>query len=540
MKPNTESANFAELFEQMESDSSAFYTRTIQLRGRNPKYNKASNDILERLQQTKKLGETELDLSHMNLAELPDELFELTALTTLDISYNQLKEIPAAISKLTKLNTLICSNNPIEKVSDQVRDLKGLLMLQLHNCKLTAFPKGILQLKALQTLNLSDNQIKWIPAGLKDLEKLEEIELQNNPILNLGKQFHYTTSARLFTYYQDIASSADMEGPLMLSVYMEPANEATNVEGDRIGEFNPLTEKLITESKFTSRSVINPDGQWLYNNLYKNLKILKILFVLAEQLTQVRSPEGEMQSITPEDFSEMFLCLPHLNLETRLLILDFQNGWSIAENFTSQDFNIILSRNNGTEVSKETLPNFFKNLLGDNSLAFCISEMWKGDLREYRLSYSAVTDFESLFHSNLLGAKAANNIDTKAFRDLALLHVLADLYPTRELALTIVTAAGLKATNISFSSTPETNWLSILDEAKKENKTSQLLDAATKEYPTISKLIDPLFAQPSTRNQKKPGRNTRSTKLQVPGKHKDPVPTKHSLLSKIYAVHYIN
>ena len=53
----------------------------------------------------------ELDLSGMNLTELPPEIATLTNLTTLYLSDNNLTALPEAIATLTNLTTLNLSGN---------------------------------------------------------------------------------------------------------------------------------------------------------------------------------------------------------------------------------------------------------------------------------------------------------------------------------------------------------------------------------------------------------------------------------------------
>lgn len=56
---------------------------------------------------------TDLNLSHNQMAKLPDEIAELGNLRRLDISYNTYIALPSAIFKIPNLEELNASNNRI-------------------------------------------------------------------------------------------------------------------------------------------------------------------------------------------------------------------------------------------------------------------------------------------------------------------------------------------------------------------------------------------------------------------------------------------
>lgn len=58
-------------------------------------------------------SKTDLNLSHNQLAKLPDELADLTALTRLNISHNSFIVLPPVVFKMQKLRELNASNNAI-------------------------------------------------------------------------------------------------------------------------------------------------------------------------------------------------------------------------------------------------------------------------------------------------------------------------------------------------------------------------------------------------------------------------------------------
>ncbi|MEB4589841.1 hypothetical protein VSS37_02515, partial [Candidatus Thiothrix sp. Deng01] len=87
----------------------------------------------QRIEECRRTRSTELDLSKLGLAEIPEAVFELTWLEKLDVSGNKknwkkgnIREIPAAIRQLTALTAFDCTLNQISDLSP----LSGLPALQ--------------------------------------------------------------------------------------------------------------------------------------------------------------------------------------------------------------------------------------------------------------------------------------------------------------------------------------------------------------------------------------------------------------------------
>jgi len=64
-----------------------------------------------RLEQAAKSGV--LHLSHLDLEEIPKEVFSLTNLVRLDVGWNQIRCVPDEIAQLSKLEELWLNNNPV-------------------------------------------------------------------------------------------------------------------------------------------------------------------------------------------------------------------------------------------------------------------------------------------------------------------------------------------------------------------------------------------------------------------------------------------
>lgn len=115
---------------------------------------------LERIADVRKNKSFYLDLSALNLYELPDDISDLNYLIEIDLSYNFLTEMPLSIANLSNLKELNLSNNYISTIE---------------------FNDGVYYL--LKKLNISNNSIYKIPDSLNLLKNCEQIIFKNNPFL---------------------------------------------------------------------------------------------------------------------------------------------------------------------------------------------------------------------------------------------------------------------------------------------------------------------------------------------------------------------
>jgi internalin A len=152
-----------------------------------------------RIEEVRRNGKWQLDLSDFKLSTLPKAIGQLTQLQMLNLSSNQLSTLPEAIGQLTKLQTLHLSSNQLSALPEAVCQLtKRLLTLHLADNQLRTLPEAIGQLTQIRELDLSGNQLSALAETVQRLEKLDKLLLHGNPGLGLPDEVLGPTSGEVY------------------------------------------------------------------------------------------------------------------------------------------------------------------------------------------------------------------------------------------------------------------------------------------------------------------------------------------------------
>lgn len=168
---------------------------------------------------------TDLRIHDNHLTNLPAWLSELTALRGLHVQKNPLENLPASLGGLARLEVLVIAgstpsavqenlgslrslrhlsinNSGLTQVPDWIRRLKNLKGLFLFGNQLTALPEWLGELSRLRHLSAANNELRALPASLLELESLQELVLYGNPELGLPAEILQSKAAhRILDYY---------------------------------------------------------------------------------------------------------------------------------------------------------------------------------------------------------------------------------------------------------------------------------------------------------------------------------------------------
>ncbi|XP_025407724.1 leucine-rich repeat-containing protein 59 [Sipha flava] len=107
-----------------------------------------------------KVKNNKLNLSGLNLTEIPVKEIVPLKVSHLDLSNNKISSTDNVFSQLPSLVKLDLSNNNLKSIAGDIGSLQKLAHLSLANNKIKDLPKGLSKLKQLKHLNLSNNPLK--------------------------------------------------------------------------------------------------------------------------------------------------------------------------------------------------------------------------------------------------------------------------------------------------------------------------------------------------------------------------------------------
>jgi hypothetical protein len=117
-------------------------------------------------------------------SSLKGALNEAGEVRTLDLSRLDLDEVPEEISALTQLEVLdLSQNRNLERLPDALGELTSLRVLNLHNSRnLAGLPASLERLVALEELRCSHTQLKSLPYDMSGMKSLKRLILSHSPI----------------------------------------------------------------------------------------------------------------------------------------------------------------------------------------------------------------------------------------------------------------------------------------------------------------------------------------------------------------------
>ncbi len=224
-------------------------------------------EALERIREAKRSNSSWLDLSRLELTEIPSEISTLTQLTNLDLQKNRLTEIKS-LEQLTLLTELDLSENKLVEIKgleqltqlinlslsrNQLTEVKGLerltrlIKLYLYSNCLKEI-KGLAQLTQLTTIYLYDNQIREIK-GLEELNQLTTLHFSNNNLTEIKGLQNLKKLTRLYLQENQIAEIKGLEQLTQLSYLRLDNNQLTEIPEYLLGLGLPIQWKIEYEKK---------------------------------------------------------------------------------------------------------------------------------------------------------------------------------------------------------------------------------------------------------------------------------------------------
>jgi len=198
-----------------------------------------------RIEEAKRFGYTELDLSGLGLTAIPDSVAQLTNLQTLSLHTNRITTIPNSVAKLANLERLFLHHNQITTIPDSLAQLPNLLLLALYDNRIRVIPDALAQLTVLRILGLANNQVSAIPDSLAQLHYLRHLGLWGNPDLGIPDEILQSLASEpkeiLNYYFASRSTSKPLNEGKLILVGRGGVGKTSLVKALTTGKFEPGT-----------------------------------------------------------------------------------------------------------------------------------------------------------------------------------------------------------------------------------------------------------------------------------------------------------
>lgn len=144
-----------------------------------------SNEVSRIISREEEDNTGSLDLSSLELKEIPEDVYKLVNLEELNLENNEISTVPLCVAKLKNLKYFCVSHNRIKTISDGIGKLSKLEILEIDGNQLTSLPKSITKLKNLVSLDVQENHLKKLPEDIYLLQKLQKLDAFGNRLVAL-------------------------------------------------------------------------------------------------------------------------------------------------------------------------------------------------------------------------------------------------------------------------------------------------------------------------------------------------------------------
>jgi Leucine-rich repeat (LRR) protein len=258
-----------------------------------------------------------LDLSGLQLSEVPVRILELDHLAELNLARNQLTELPDWLSELESLTRLNLSGNQIQRLPDWLAALTRLDSLSVTGNRLVSLPASIGRLRQLRTLSLARNSLTALPDSLGELQQLRDLDASSNELTDLPAAIGGLAQITDLDLSRNrLSRLPDEIGGLGSLLHLHLADNKLAILPDSIGGLHSLTRLDLTGNRLSTL----PDQ-------IGNLAALARLDLTGNEISVLPGRISDLQQLTRLDLASNRLAQlpPEIGELTRLANLNL-NG----------------------------------------------------------------------------------------------------------------------------------------------------------------------------------------------------------------------
>ncbi|WP_445248340.1 leucine-rich repeat domain-containing protein [Microcoleus sp. OTE_8_concoct_300] len=225
------------------------------------------------------------------LTEFPDAVLQLTNLKILNLCCNQITAIPEAIGQLSNLTHLYLNSNHITSIPEDLGQLSNLTRLDLDRNQITSIPEELGQLSNLTWLDLDRNQITSIPEELGQLSNLTRFDLDRNQITSIPEELGQLSNlTQLYLSGNQITAIPEALGQLSNLTQLDLGGNQITAIPEALGQLLNLTGLDLSRNQITQ----------IPENLGQ-LSHLTHLYLNSNQITSIPEALGQLSNLTRLD-----------------------------------------------------------------------------------------------------------------------------------------------------------------------------------------------------------------------------------------------
>ncbi len=234
-----------------------------------------------------------LNLSCNKLSYLPDDICKLTKLISLNLEHNQFHQFPSGVKLLIELAELNLSSNNLFKFPEEISELIHLQELYLARNKIRTLPNHIDNLRSLRIFSLNGNYLEYIPASLSNIVCLENLELADNQLQELPANIGLLTKLKVLDLTKNSLNK------LPISIKRLGALEVLRLSQN---QFIIVPDEITKLKKLTSLSLRGNMLKSIPNNI-DELVNLKNLFIMDNNISELPPSIYKLKNLATIDFT---------------------------------------------------------------------------------------------------------------------------------------------------------------------------------------------------------------------------------------------
>ncbi|MGB0983813.1 MAG: leucine-rich repeat domain-containing protein [Saprospiraceae bacterium] len=285
--------------------------------------------ILDKIQEAKEKELIKLDLSNLQITDIPNEVFKLKSLKILGLDGNNIWDVPSQINQLKALEVIDLSNNQLVEIPEVLNQMKHLKVIETMGNPLTG--SGILpKVKMLreeiknrlqevrqnhsEVLDLSDCGLSVIPAQVMQMTFLKK--------LILGRKYKKDDDFRHRNYLTALPVTISKLSNLQ---HLDVTGNALTNLPESIGELKQLQSINLSQNQFRRVPKV-------LEKLQFNLKALNLSENILDDLPKSFSKLKHLEklNLSRNEFEEFPVVLGELP-QLRMLVLTYNKLESLSD-----------------------------------------------------------------------------------------------------------------------------------------------------------------------------------------------------------------